>query len=352
MLNREASQILLHFIKTLEYNVFWMRIRRIKAEGRGSYHCMSRVVDRRCIFGTSGKQAQQAEKFVLLMRQLEAFTGVEVLTYGVMPNHFHILCEEPERRSLSDADLLERIEAGFGVNQRKAIEQKLVSVSREEKEALRNSYLNRMFDVSIFIKELKGTFAQWYNRRHARCGVLWSERFKSVLIEDGEGLAAVAAYIELNPVRAGICSDPKDYRFCGYAELIGTKSENMYQGIAKALGCGEEITKDEIERLYRQLLFVEGSHTSRNRPPAFDIDTVERVVTLEEGNIPLPTRLRCRIKYITDGAILGSKLYIESQIERLQVRAGKLRIRSGVEITSLSCISLWALRGSRPSATG
>jgi hypothetical protein len=56
-----------------------------------------------------------------------------------------------------------------------------------------------MFDLSIFIKELKGGFAQWYNRRHARYGVLWADRFKSVLLEGGEALAAVAAYIELNP---------------------------------------------------------------------------------------------------------------------------------------------------------
>src|SRR5580692_11758767 len=66
-----------------------------------------------------------------------------------------------------------------------------------------------MYDISIFIKELKGRFAQWYNRRHGRYGVLWAERFKSLLIEGGEALAAVAAYIELNPVRAGLCADPK-----------------------------------------------------------------------------------------------------------------------------------------------
>jgi putative transposase len=285
-----------------------------------------------------------------LMRNLEAFCCIEILTYALMPNHFHILCEEPERRLLSDLELLERIEAGFGGPQRKEIEQKLLCLSPEEKEVLRNGFLNRMFNVSNFIKELKGTFAQWYNRGHDRYGVLWSERFKSVLIEGGEGLAAVAAYIELNPVRAGLCSDPKDYRFCGYAELVGTRSEKMQRGIGKALGCGERISKEEVEREYRKLLFVEGSHGARG--PAFDFDTVEKVVNREEGEIPLPTRLRCRIKYMTDGAILGSRLYVERQIERLREKAGKIRARSGVEIPSLSSISLWALRGSRSSSTG
>ncbi len=51
---------------------------------------------------------------------------------------------------------------------------------------------------------------------------LWAERFRSVLIEGRPlVLQTVAAYIDLNPVRAHLCRDPKDYRFCGYAEAIG-----------------------------------------------------------------------------------------------------------------------------------
>jgi len=77
-----------------------------------------------------------------------------------------------------------------------------------------------MYDLSSFFKELKGQFAQWYNRRHERYGVPWAERFKIVLLEGGEAVAVVGAYIELNPVRAGLCADPKDYRYCGYAEAL------------------------------------------------------------------------------------------------------------------------------------
>ena len=55
----------------------------------------------------------------------------------------------------------------------------------------------------------EGCFAQQYNRRHKRYGALWSERVKSVLLEGGAAVAAIAAYIDLNPVRAGLCEDPK-----------------------------------------------------------------------------------------------------------------------------------------------
>lgn len=54
--------------------------------------------------------------------------------------------------------------------------------------------------------------------------MLWAERFKSVLVQDSsEGLHAVAMCIDLNPVRAGMVEDSKEYRFCGYAEAVAGK---------------------------------------------------------------------------------------------------------------------------------
>jgi putative transposase len=66
---------------------------------------------------------------------------------------------------------------------------------------------------------------------------LWSERFKSVLLEGGPAVAAIAAYIDLNPVRAGLCEDPKDYRYCGYAEAIAKGSAIAQEGLRTILNC-------------------------------------------------------------------------------------------------------------------
>jgi len=63
-----------------------MRFPRVKAEGQSLYHCVSRVVDRQFIFQTTGHGSPEAERFVLLMRRLEAFSGVRVLTYALMSN--------------------------------------------------------------------------------------------------------------------------------------------------------------------------------------------------------------------------------------------------------------------------
>ena len=58
----------------------------------GHYHCISRIVDRRFIFGEPEK-----EHFTQLMREYEGFCQVRVLTFCVMSNHYHILLEVPKR---------------------------------------------------------------------------------------------------------------------------------------------------------------------------------------------------------------------------------------------------------------
>ena len=47
-------------------------------------------------------------------------------------------------------------------------------------------------------------FTQWFNGTHKRTGTLWEDRFKSVIVEDGIAAKTMAAYIDLNPMRAGM----------------------------------------------------------------------------------------------------------------------------------------------------
>ena len=66
------------------------------------------------------------------------------------------------------------------------------------------------------LKELKQRFSRWHNRRVGRKGPVWEDRHKSVQVEDSEtALRTIAAYIDLNPVCAGLVTDPKDYRWGG-----------------------------------------------------------------------------------------------------------------------------------------
>src|ERR1700731_2697163 len=153
--------------------VLSMRFPRVKVEGQSFYHCISRVVEGRFIFGTSGGGLGAAEFFVLLMRGLEAFTGIRVLEYVLMSNHFHLLCEVPVPRPLSQSEVLVRIEAFKGPQRAEALRQQLARYAaqpdgHEKAYRLLAPFRKQMNDISNFFKELKGRFAQWYNRRHGR----------------------------------------------------------------------------------------------------------------------------------------------------------------------------------------
>ncbi len=80
-------------------------------------------------------------------------------------------------------------------------------------EKLRERFLRRMWSLSAFMQAVKQRFSQWLNTRDGRAGTLWEGRFKSVLVEGtARTLATMAAYIDLNPVRAGIVGEPGLYR--------------------------------------------------------------------------------------------------------------------------------------------
>jgi putative transposase len=208
------------------------------------------------------------------MRRLAAFAGVRILDYVLMVDHFHLVCEVPAPKSLTQSELLERIEAGYGPQRAQTLHEQLARCTQqpnriEQNKRLLEPYRRRMYDLSIFIKTLKGRFAQEYNQRHQRYGVLWAERFKSVLLEGGHAVMAIAAYIELSPVRAGLCQDPKDYPYCGYAEAIVKGSAIALEGLRTILGLPPTTSREEVDRKYRKLLYLRGAMASKNNPPAF-----------------------------------------------------------------------------------
>ncbi|WP_395741419.1 hypothetical protein [Prosthecobacter sp.] len=146
------------------------------------------------------------------------------------------------------------------------------------------------------------------------------DRFKSVLVEGkGELLRTTAAYIDLNPVRAGLVQDPKDYRWCAYAEALGG-SRRAQRGLCKALGKPVDGWRSaRAAGAYRCLLHDEG----REVKDAQNENVVRRGVTLEstravlaeKGRLSPAELLRLRVRYFTDGVVLGSQEFVEGIFE-------------------------------------
>ncbi|GLP96898.1 transposase [Paraferrimonas sedimenticola] len=66
------------------------------------------------------------------------------------------------------------------------------------------------------MKKLSQIYAMYYNREYHRCGVFWESRYKHKIIEDEQYLMTCYRYIELNPVRAGMVSNPSHYRWSSH----------------------------------------------------------------------------------------------------------------------------------------
>ena len=209
---------------------------------------------------------EEKEKFVRLMRRWAQFCGVRIVTFCVMSNHFHLLVEVPPRPEQlpSVEELFERLEALYGKGGAITLREQWKVVSRDgNAEAMaqwQEAFFRRMWDVSSFMKALKQQFTQWFNGRHERKGTLWEERFKSVLVEGADlALATMAAYIDLNPVRAGLVSDPKEYRWCGYAEAVAGR-RTAREGLKTVVAGARRPTESwkQVLAEYRLRLYGEG----------------------------------------------------------------------------------------------
>ncbi len=308
-----------------------MRKARIKAEnGIGCYHVTSRIVDR------SFKMDEgEREIFRHILRKAAAFSGVNVLTYAILSNHFHVLLDVPVQPVLDDAELLRRVAALYGAIEANLYKERWEAwrrggldllVEREQSELRR-----RMGDVSPFMKLLKQRYSISYNQRHTRTGTLWEGRYVSILVEgESRALSTVAAYIDLNPVRAGIVKDPADYRWSGYGEACGG-SAAARQGLLAIQSLSRQ-TQDAswsgTAAAYRAYLYTHGEERrdegGRLLRVGFSPEEAREVIG-RGGSMPLPDLLRCRVRYFRDGLAFGSRAFVERVFDGNRTHFGAKR---------------------------
>ena len=331
-----------------------MRQARIKVdagEKAAVYHCMSRTVNGERLFDDVAKEVLRKQLWTLA-----DYCGLEIVTYAIMPNHFHVLLRVPRRVTLSDNELLRRYEllypkpTRFQTARVEVFRQKLAEGGAEA-DVWRKQQLALMGDVSMFMKLLKQRFTKWFNRSHNRYGTLWAERFKSVLVEAKSGvMKTMAAYIDLNAVRAGLVEDPKDYRFCGYAEAVAGNVAAR-NGVVSLVEGAKRRRWSWAQGQYRESLFGKGSKTKCGAAN-LSREQLDSVVKAG-GKLPLATVLRCRVRYFSDGAVLGSREFVESQIRHFQ---GSNRRKRRREPNALPDVTDWGeittLRGLRRQAFG
>jgi putative transposase len=291
------------------------------------YHCISRVVDRRFVFGEVEK-----EQFIKYTRLYEELCGVRVLTLCVMGNHFHLLVEVPPKPAELPTEevLLDLVRRTHGRERAQSLQNQFERWRGQDNVAAIASEMERwfsiMWDLGRFMKVVKQRFTQWYNGRQPvrRTGTLWEGRYRSVVVESGFALQSMAMYIDLNPVRAGLVQDPKDYRFSGYGEAASGQ-RHARERLARvgelsspALARGGAEKNQWMESTlcwYRGALFGRGEE--RRGPdgqviaPGVSPDEARKVRDAG-GRLPLHLYLRLQVRYLTDGAVIGTKTFVET----------------------------------------
>ena len=147
---------------------------------------------------------------------------------------------------------------------------------------------------------------------------------------ESRALSAIAAYIDLNPVRAGIVKDPAEYRWSGYGEACGG-SIVAQQGIFAVQSASrqtQEMSWPNTAAAYRANLFTRGAERrdegGRLLRVGFSEEEKQNVID-RGGKMPLPDLLRCRVRYFRDGLAFGSQAFVESVFDRNRAHFGAKR---------------------------
>jgi len=241
-----------------------------------------------------------------LIKRFSVLYFTEIFGFCLMGNHFHLLVKMIPENHFTDEEIRKRFETFYGD-------------SREFAEGQLPYWREKLSSLSEFVREIKVGFTRYYNRRHNRRGYFWGDRFKSLIVDKGETLVNCLAYIDLNPLRAGIVDRPEDYRWNSLGYHIQT--ENKDQFLSTDFGLKEFRIKSKNERIrrYRRYVYEAGA---LNRPDKMQAQVIGANVVAKERKkdfeINRISRFRYRTRYFTDSGIIGSKEFVAENYQRFK----------------------------------
>lgn len=138
----------------------------------GIYHVILRSVNKQIIF----EEEFDYQKFLFILSDSKDKYDVDIYAYCLMDNHIHLL----------------------------------LYASKDS--------------ISHFFQSLESRFVRWYNTKYERSGHLFQERFHSRVVENTDYYLNTLVYIHNNPVKAGCCRYPSEYRWSSYNAFYGAKN--------------------------------------------------------------------------------------------------------------------------------
>ena len=211
------------------------------------YHVTSRCVRRAFLCGVDHYSDQSYEHrrqwVVDRIRLLSSLFAIDVCAYAIMSNHYHLvlkLCPE-QLNDLSDEQIMDRWCALFkGPSLVQSYRQgdELSAPECSTVSEIINVWRAKLSSISWFMRCLNQPIARQANLEDKCTGKFWESRFKSQALKTEEALLSCMAYVDLNPVRAGIAASPETYSHTSIQERI-QPTFDLEQAIKGQLQCGD-----------------------------------------------------------------------------------------------------------------
>lgn len=269
--------------------------RMIIPDEQAVYHVMSRTALPEYPMG-----AVENDFLLKLIKRFSKLYFTEILGFCLMGNHFHLLVKMLPESDFSDGNIKKRCQRFYGDD---------YTFPKDQLPYFRV----KLASLSEFVRDIKVNFTRYYNRCHNRRGYFWGDRFKSVIVDKGETLVNCLAYIDLNPLRAGIVKQPEEYRWSAIGYHVQTDNKDNF--LSTDFGFKEFNVRNEKERVrrYRRYMYEAGSI---DRPDKGKVKVIDPRVLYREKRkdfqITQASRLRYRTRYFTDSGIIGSKEFVSA----------------------------------------
>jgi putative transposase len=253
---------------------------------------------------------------------------IEPISMCWMGNHWHLVCWVPGAAPEA-ADAAERWNAFYGKRSGRQVDVKAAPERCSQ-------IADQLVDLSQFMRYVNQAFTFYYNRAHRRRGPLWADRFKSTIVEGTQALWNCVKYVELNPVRAGLEEDPGAYRFSTWGWHAGSGKHffgvHFVRHLRRSLGeaasgwSEAEVLAEFRGELARTLAY------EREEPAPH-----EAKAAAKRGET-MPVCFLRRTRHWTDGAIIGSKAFVQemgcqfeerSRVMKRQFSRGKAPVAQG-----------------------
>ncbi len=264
------------------------------------YHIISRSALDGYVLGDVEK-----DYLLQLISHLSKVFFAEVLGFCIMGNHFHLVVRMNTGDEVSDDGIRKRFDLYYQNDPKRALLPNQLPAFRQ-----------KWASLSGYIKEIKQGFSRFYNKRHKRKGFFWSDRFKSVIVEDGETLINCLAYVDLNPVRAGIVKRPDDYRWNAMGYHLQTNNKGRFLSLDFGLTGPKRQSKKKRLQAYRQFVYEKGSLAS-TKGKQIDREIFEKESRKGFGTDKVD-RFQHRTRYFTDSGIIGTKKFLDHLYEKMR----------------------------------